>query len=299
MVVIMKFQICWWNTGLSPPVGKVNDTVHLEKVRDGISALIDSGVNMIFLGEVNSNALNTLAPNGSFGDYIFIDRSRDAVKTKFNMALGFRADQVQITDSNFITQRARSKKRKLAQLFSVILNEKDRFEIFVVHWPSRIYQPEDGNLRSLISGILRTSVDAILDKNENEKIVLLGDFNDEPHNESIALNMSATRDPALARRDPRLLYNPFWRSMVPVEKYCHSSDMPATFGTYYYHDGDVHKWQVLDQALVSSAFLGRSEWHLNENETTIVQDAEHFDVGPGASKMIDHLPIVVTLEKIS
>ena len=284
---------------MSPPVGKVNDAVHLEKVRDGISALINSGINLIFLGEVNSDALNSLAPNGSFGDYIFIDRSRDAVKTRFNMALGFRADQVEIIDSNFITQRARSKKRKLAQLFTVKVNKKDRFEIFVVHWPSRIYQPEDGSLRSLISGILRTSVDAILDKNENEKIVLLGDFNDEPHNESIALNMSATRDPALARTDPRLLYNPFWRSLVPVEKYSHSSDMPATFGTYYYHDGDVHKWQVLDQALISSALLGRSEWHLNENETMIWQSGPQFDVGPGASKMIDHLPIVVTLEKVT
>jgi hypothetical protein len=293
----MKYQICWWNTGLSPPKGKSNDPSHLSDVIEKLKILEQKNIDLICLGEVDSSAIEEIRESNVLNRYEVFDRSVDQDGTKFNMAFANLGGGASLKDFVFITKRVRASKKKISQSFNVELSDGGVFRVFVVHWPSRLFVPEDANLRGSYGTLLRTSIDDLLDENLDEKIILLGDFNDEPYNDSIALEMSASRDVVLVQKNKRLLYNPFWRRMPPQGSYRRNSPAATIHGSYYYSSGVVHRWVVFDQVLVSSAFLGASMWHLDEDETIIWPDSEGFGVGPGKSKTIDHLPVIATLER--
>ncbi len=291
----MKLKICWWNTGLSPPVGATNDPAHLHDVIEKLKILRSANVDLYCLGEVNEEAIAEIAGSSSFSDFVFLDRARDVDgKTRFNMAFGFKRSSMLLDDFNFITERIRTEKRKIAQSFSLNLSDGSVFRVFAVHWPSRLYSPETTNTRSYIGVTLRNIINQELETSIDTKIILLGDFNDEPFNEAIHGTLAASRDPETVKIDRLLLYNPFWKKLSP---YTNGTINRVMAGTFYYQSGATHKWFVFDQALVSSSLLIGSEWRLLEDETDIWPDEAQFGVGPKMSKTIDHLPIIVTLRK--
>ena len=64
----------------------------------------------------------------------------------------------------------------------------DHLTVFVNHWPSRY---GDSPLREATGDSLRQYVHAAVDAHPNTMVVLMGDFNDEPANPSIAQNLHA------------------------------------------------------------------------------------------------------------
>lgn len=293
----MQYTFCWWNTGLSPPRGQVNAPAHMDQVAEKLRFMSKRNIDLFCLGEVDAAAIKHFSDEQALLNYKIIDRSQDEAGTKFNMAFAYRADRMELSQFTFLTKRVRMSKKKVAQSFNVTLADETLLRVFVVHWPSRLYSPEDGTLRKSIGTLLRDSIDDLLDAFEHEKIILLGDFNDEPYNEAIALEMSASRDVSMVQRNNRLLYNPFWRRMSPIGSYKQPYEQPTVQGSYYHRSGLVHRWVVFDQVLVSSALVGGSQWHLQEEETRIWQDPDYFDVGPSKSKTIDHLPVLVAIER--
>ncbi len=70
---------------------------------------------------------------------------------------------------------------------SGILNEKDTVHIFVNHWPSRYSGLlETRELRKSAATLLRSKTNALMQKYHSPKVVILGDFNDNPTDESIS-----------------------------------------------------------------------------------------------------------------
>lgn len=75
----------------------------------------------------------------------------------------------------------------------------DTVWVYVNHWPSRRAGKEESNAkRLLLSAVLKHSVDSVLYNSPSSKIVIMGDFNDTPCDESI-LNLTKGK----------LLFNPF------------------------------------------------------------------------------------------
>lgn len=69
---------------------------------------------------------------------------------------------------------------------------KDTLEIFVNHWPSRRGGQEQSEPNRIEAATtLRNSIDRILRKNPSSKIIVLGDFNDEPTNTTILKTLKA------------------------------------------------------------------------------------------------------------
>ncbi|MCK3685992.1 endonuclease/exonuclease/phosphatase family protein [Maribellus sp. YY47] len=124
---------------------------------------------------------------------------------------------------------------------SGILGGTDTLHIFVNHWPSRYGGlMETRNSRKLAAETLKTEALKILESNPFAKIVIVGDFNDQPNDESLhyfgAQNLEG--EPV-----NNLFYN------------LSSSWMSHDSGTLKYQS----QWFVFDQIVVSGALLHSKE----------------------------------------
>ncbi len=128
-----------------------------------------------------------------------------------------------------------------------LLGKKDTLYFFVNHWPSRGGGQEASEGRRIKAAeTLRRSVDEILTKNVNSKIIIVGDFNDEPTNISITENLKAqpficdsTLESDLVEDKNTDLFNLSYQSWSKGE------------GSYFYRSD----FNMLDQIIVSKELL--------------------------------------------
>lgn len=125
---------------------------------------------------------------------------------------------------------------------SGIIGEKDTLHIFVNHWPSRYSGVmETRELRNGAAHQLREKVDALFDANVNAKIVVLGDFNDQPKDESMQRYLRANANSSNVLSSE--LYNLSW------------AWEELDYGTLKYQS----QWYIFDQIIVSGGLLKSQE----------------------------------------
>lgn len=114
----------------------------------------------------------------------------------------------------------------------------DTLYVIVNHWPSRRGgQKETNPLRIAAAKLTRHIVDSILNLNENARIIVMGDLNDDPVNESITNYLRAKGQ--IHKLENRDLYNP------SCELY------KKGIGTLAYQG----KWNFFDQIIISQGLL--------------------------------------------
>jgi exonuclease III len=119
-----------------------------------------------------------------------------------------------------------------------ILGKSDTINIFVNHWPSRRGgQEESEKNRVFVAEQLRKSIDQIQIKNSLAKIIVMGDFNDEPNNVSVTNSLKATNNKS--SENQKELYNLMYDLF------------DAGHGSYNYR-GD---WNMLDHLIVSQSLI--------------------------------------------
>ncbi len=167
----------------------------------------------------------------------------------------------------------------------------DTLHFFVNHWPSR----RDGEAvsesrRVRAATFLKDAVGKILGENPRAKIVIMGDFNDEPGNKSITETLYAqtlTDKPVQGT-----LYN------------CFAKAKKDGLGTYCYR-GD---WNMLDQIITSCELVCNTGSLIAANPTIFKEDFMLYD-DPKSGKLpnrtfggtryfggySDHLPVYIDL----
>ena len=179
-----------------------------------------------------------------------------------------------------------------------ILFQSDTITLFVNHWPSRRggylgSQPR----RNWVASVLRGVVDSVQRITPAANILVMGDFNDEPENESLKVNLMARTDNSSC--NPDSLYNLMGiRNKTRLE------------GTLKYQD----QWSTFDQFIVSGALLGgcsglrtgsqnvmifKSSFLLEEDNTFFGEKLNRTYTGPRYhGGFSDHLPIRVEIYKV-
>ncbi|MCX6232020.1 MAG: endonuclease [Bacteroidetes bacterium] len=174
---------------------------------------------------------------------------------------------------------------------------KDTLHLFVNHFPSKF----GGAMitiskRNYVARFLWTKVDSILAVNPDANIVIMGDFNDEPTDESILQYLKSKCDTnELTGAD---LYNLMCK-LKAEEK----------IGTNKFRE----QWSLIDQMIVSTALVKNSKsWHVKNMRAFIYKadfllqpDETYMGVktfrtytGPRyTGGFSDHLPVYMDLEK--
>ena len=146
---------------------------------------------------------------------------------------------------------------------SGILRGGIELTVFVNHFPSRRGGADESEpTRVYVASVLRKAVDSLFQKNPNAHIVIMGDFNDEPSNNSLKKTLGAAEwQREMTKELPSAaLYN----LGAAIEK--------RGEGTEYYRG-----WDVLDQIIVSGTFLdARSKTTTKDEETVFNADLVIF-----------------------
>jgi predicted extracellular nuclease len=177
-------------------------------------------------------------------------------------------------------------------LYAVLADKIDTLHVFVNHWPSRGGgKMETEGKRIYASMELYKHYYTLLASKPNAKVIIMGDFNDEPLDQSIQylINQSTSQNIPLT--------NLFW----DLQK--------QGLGTYKFRD----QWNMIDQMMVTFPILNTTQTGYQlvagsvkiMKEPWMLQTDEKYAGYPlrtyGGQKYLggysDHLPISILLEK--
>lgn len=133
--------------------------------------------------------------------------------------------------------------------------ENDTIHLFVNHWTSR-YGGYGATMpkRAYYASVLRHFTDSLLDVNPSARIVIVGDFNDYPTDESVSKVLAACN---MDKTDTAKLYNLMYKFLSM-----------NNIGTHKHEDF----WGCLDQVIVSSALLKNEGLHVVNREAHIFKE---------------------------
>lgn len=123
--------------------------------------------------------------------------------------------------------------------------QDDTVFVLVNHWPSRSGgEAASAPKRSAAAEVNRQAVAQILAQNKLAKIIVMGDLNDDPVNESVEKVLGATGNKNKAIKEGKL-YNP-WTQLYE-----------RGIGTLSHND----KWNLFDQIILSPSWLTNTTGH--------------------------------------
>ncbi len=182
--------------------------------------------------------------------------------------------------------------RDILHVYGIL--DGDTVHVFVNHWTSR-RKGEDESERKRVQAAQanKDAIDGLMRTDPNTKVIVMGDFNDNPTDRSIAQTLAANDDPE--RTKQAMLYNPFTAfdlNNVGTEKYRSS-------------------WNLFDQIIISAAFLQNSPQHLHfdlakiYSPQFIIDDRKKGHNEPHRSFVgsrwingySDHFPVLIELNK--
>ena len=165
-------------------------------------------------------------------------------KRGIDVALLYRPDKITVDSVQYIQVFLGKDQRPTRDLLYATLRTTNnaQLQVFVNHWPSRYGgQMKSNPKRKAAAAVVRKYVDSILTVHPQANILLMGDFNDEPENESIHDVLRARSDSTFS--DSTELYNLM-------------SHIHGNHGTHKYQGN----WGVLDQFMVTKwLFQGQNK----------------------------------------
>ena len=127
-------------------------------------------------------------------------------------------------------------------------HNKDTFSIYINHWPSRYGGKDFTEEKRLVAAhALQAHIEAEVKKNTNSKIVIMGDFNDEPNDQSMKDILKAkTLKNVSISHESQFDSNEFFNLSF--------TDFQQNRGTLTYKEID-HTWFLFDQIIVNGTLI--------------------------------------------
>lgn len=137
--------------------------------------------------------------------------------------------RLQTEDSTFLT-------RDQLMVSGYLLGEK--IHVIVNHWPSRSGGEDRSRpKRNAAAALTRSIVDSLYKADPKAKVIVMGDLNDDPFNESCSTILGAKKNAEDVKQGD--LYNVFWKTLE------------SGTGTLSYND----QWNLFDQIIISNELI--------------------------------------------
>lgn len=144
-----------------------------------------------------------------------------------------------------------------------LLKDSIPLHVYVNHWRSRSGGVEaTQNKRIQAAKVLRKHIDSIQKADINPRIIVLGDFNDEPTNKSV-YDVLGAKQPGSSKGNKPNLYN-----------LSYNKGSNGFSGTYVYKD----KWKMYDQIIVSSNLYYKGDAFYTSDYAEVFSDSSFMDM---------------------
>ena len=165
-------------------------------------------------------------------------------KRGIDVALLYRSQSFKVTNKKAVPLHMPDIEDFYTRDILVVSGEFDgeKMHVLVNHWPSRRGgEKRSAPLRNAAAKLARSIVDSLLNEDKNAKIIVMGDLNDNPTNESVETYLKAKgKQKKLKKGD---LFN-------PMAEY-----FKKGIGTTAYKD----VWSLFDQLIISQGLLGKDK----------------------------------------
>ena len=170
----------------------------------------------------------------------------------------------------------------------------DTVHVFVNHWPSR-RGGEDASdpKRSIAAAVNKSVIEKLMKKNQNTKVIVMGDLNDNPNSPSITDVLGAKADAGSAGASG--LFDPW----------------SAIFGSGQGTEEYRHEWNLFDQIIISGGFVQNKNHKLHYEKAEIFKPdfiVDHYKGHEGEphrsfvgthwiNGYSDHFPVILYLAR--
>ena len=224
---------------------------YYNKLNNIYRVFISAGIqppSLIGLCEIeNNNILNDLTQKTPLLKFNYRYLHHDSPDPRgIDVALLYRPDQFKPLQTQYIKiifpfDTAR-KTREILYVKGIAF-KSDTLHVFVNHWPSRARgQVESIPYREQTARILRHKVDSLSRLNAKNKIIIIGDFNDEPDDLSVSNDLGALKISNTVKESALYNLSAGWLKNV------------QNIGTIKFKG----KWQIFDQIIVSGTLIKSS-----------------------------------------
>ncbi len=295
--------MAWWNTALSPAVGNLtngDNKEHYATTCEHIKNIITRlSCDLIAICEVSTDdvAYITSYLGKHLTNLKVLDLTCNVGRTRFDIAVIYNEEKLHLNHKHYLSKPLTGSTIKAAQIVEIInLNDNRKIQLFLCHWASRLRGDGEKRRQSAATMVYSLAHNFMQD---NEDVIVMGDFNDNPYDESVLNNLNATRCHDAVRKYPKeYFYNPFWRTVVSDKKYNYLSDKDIfRSGTHKYKQFQGTVWHSFDQILFSGSFLGNGSWHLNEQNTKVIDEIGFINDFENNKKITDHLPVICEITR--
>ncbi|EKT4539519.1 hypothetical protein QEM15_001673 [Pseudomonas putida] len=302
----MDLKVTWWNCHLSAPATRAKPGKVAPNFVTAILNLLDDGVDLLCLCEVNEDNCRDLAAYISAAGVIDPKYALFQVESLYSKdgnkiddyGLIYRRDKLSLTspviDLNAVSD-VTGKHLKVGRKVGFKLCAAVDIWVILCHWQSLRTYTEDSHIRTEIARELRGYVKDIYDSDPDALIVICGDFNDEPFSRSIQMALKASRDISYVKTRSDALFNPFWR-LVGTTDLVAGTHLPV--GTCASPDAQyLTNWRTFDQIILSSGFL-RGGWSFVGSGVEIISWSGITGNAFDWSGLSDHYPISCNLKRV-
>ncbi|MGR5517913.1 endonuclease/exonuclease/phosphatase family protein [Vibrio harveyi] len=302
-MLIYHLRFCWWNTGLSPAVKSKSSTVddaQYEKLTTHIVELIlRKSCDLIALCELSSDDVLhiTRRLRDIFPHYRVLDLTNKIQRTRYDVAVIYNTAKLGVEFQHDLSKIITGNTVKAGQLIRVdSIHDKKPIYVYLCHWASRLRSEGKEKREASARLVFESSQEYI---RNDDYVVVMGDFNDNPYDDSLTTHLNATRCLDAVQKYPTdFFYNPFWRTMVSEHLYSHSEETKSyRSGTHRFKQFAGTMWHSYDQMVFSGNFLKEGYWHLNEPRTHVIYDDSLFADYCSKLCFIDHLPIICEITR--
>jgi exonuclease III len=305
----MDLSIAWWNTGMSPPTTKKIVKLN-KKTAEGFlivikHMLVDGEIDVLGLCEVDETDIQLVGVFlqelgvGNFEVHSLYSSARNRIN---DFCIIINRDKVEFLDYEHVARVDEVRTYyKAGVKVKLLVGGDSLFNVYLSHWQSRMSMPAKAH-RDQLGGTLRSSINSVFEKDgERSHVILMGDFNDDPYEDSMTHHLKSTRDKSFMLENKRVLYNPFWREMGALIPHVYDQEQLWNYpsGTCYFKQKkELTYWKTFDQILFSSSFFGDGRWHFSESSTKIYSLLEFGCYFHDWSHVSDHLPISTKVMRV-
>ena len=170
--------------------------------------------------------------------------------------------------------------------------------VFATHWTSRVSDKE-GTARDKYADTVYGAVKAMIKSNPKVDVLVCGDFNDPPDDDSVTKHLHAISD--VEKVKSGVADGPFLLNLMARDELMGTK--PAR-GTHFYRG----TWSTFDQICVSPGMLDNEGWSCDPSSMKIITDPtadrrghphrfgeKHDKVGLSERGYSDHFPVTVRL----